>query len=860
MQKTSLPQGQGETKQSLTSRFPLVRVLFPAFKNEHEQVTKASLRDACLQGDLGRLPPWVRSQAWKVLLSYLPPEKALWSTTVTMRRNDYLHFLSDFSQSTTSGESASTDRLLTQVYSDLMRCLDKHSEFLMRQTEAWSMYTMDNGDIHHRHQLLRRLDQINREYHDASSDRFTLYRDSASVPVIVTYRDRQWHSMLRILFVYAMLNPTIGYMQGMHEILLVLMRVFCAARDFPTKSIQPWEAKVLGLGNTNDTEADVFWCFSSLMGMFRKVFEYEQNNVSTLDQMRQVMVFTTMQSPEHWSGNGMSHCLRFLSARLRAEDPQLWLFLHANSLDPQLPYYSFRWIACLLAADLPSDVVANLWDVLLSETDESSNFDSNPHVEMLVHMCCAMLLTVRDQLLELRNLSGSDKDASPKLAVHRKNSHDVFYSCMQLLQSYPIQNARPIISLAFQMRQQTGARMLSERMNLNPRPRTRSDTHPRVNIQERLAATVQRSLHAPSHRSVSLDSKISPPAATPALVSRPKSVSTFSEQDEQPLITASPLEGSFSSSTSTQQAADPRSLLRRYTDAIQDSNAAASMSKAGTNIAAKALAWSSRAAQPSVSAAAVATKTEKTQERRKVQELAITSTKTHDVATNTWQDPQDRNDGPPELPIPTVVDSPNDRDTYRRAVGTVETPTAFVGSTSGVRNHQTTPIATYSSPTMDEDLSTSFSLPSVETASRLSEHVPLSLGPAAAPLASLDKDDALPQIRRSGGLIRSGAGLSLSHHASTSSTHSKHSLDMDQQSFGARRISSTHRLPSMAISQAHSPTANVTITAPDIFGAMLSPNNTRTSSPFTAAPSAPTTENLDSLLAEMRTNEWVKDT
>lgn len=83
---------------------------------------------------------------------------------------------------------------------------------------------------------------------------------------------------------------------------------------------------------------------------------------------------------------------------------------------------------------------------------------------------------------------------------------------------------------------------------------------------------------------------------------------------------------------------------------------------------------------------------------------------------------------------------------------------------------------------------------------------------------------------------------------------------MDQQSFGARRISSTHRLPSMAISQAHSPTANVTITAPDIFGAMLSPNNTRTSSPFTAAPSAPTTENLDSLLAEMRTNEWVKDT
>ena len=120
---------------------------------------------------------------------------------------------------------------------------------LLSQTESWSNYGLGNVEEHQRHSLLRRLEEINQRYRCAP-DRFTLYENKAVSPVSVTYRDYQWHSMLRILSVYAMLNPSIGYIQGMHEILLVLLRVFFAGRDHPAINIQPWESKVLGLGST----------------------------------------------------------------------------------------------------------------------------------------------------------------------------------------------------------------------------------------------------------------------------------------------------------------------------------------------------------------------------------------------------------------------------------------------------------------------------------------------------------------------------------------------------------------------------------------------------------------------------------
>ena len=66
----------------------LVRILFPAYVGD-EAVSKAFLRDACVQGELRHLPPWVRTQAWKVFIGYLPTDKAAWYDYLCTKRNDY---------------------------------------------------------------------------------------------------------------------------------------------------------------------------------------------------------------------------------------------------------------------------------------------------------------------------------------------------------------------------------------------------------------------------------------------------------------------------------------------------------------------------------------------------------------------------------------------------------------------------------------------------------------------------------------------------------------------------------------------------------------------------------------------------
>lgn len=47
-----------------------------------------SLRQLCLQG-VPENPDWLRAQAWKALLSYLPTEKRDWARTLKARRTEY---------------------------------------------------------------------------------------------------------------------------------------------------------------------------------------------------------------------------------------------------------------------------------------------------------------------------------------------------------------------------------------------------------------------------------------------------------------------------------------------------------------------------------------------------------------------------------------------------------------------------------------------------------------------------------------------------------------------------------------------------------------------------------------------------
>lgn len=78
----------------------------------------------------------------------------------------------------------------------------------------------------------------------------------------------------RVLFVYAKLNPGHGYVQGMNEIVGPIYYVFANDNE------DNWSGKLLNF-NVNlinfdnfleYSEADTFWCFTSLMSEIRDIY------------------------------------------------------------------------------------------------------------------------------------------------------------------------------------------------------------------------------------------------------------------------------------------------------------------------------------------------------------------------------------------------------------------------------------------------------------------------------------------------------------------------------------------------------------------------------------------------------------
>eukprot|EP01133_Synstelium_polycarpum_P017255 gene17255-20564_t len=161
-----------------------------------------------------------------------------------------------------------------------------------------------------------------------------------------------YEALRRILFIYAKLNPGIKYVQGMNEILGPIYYTFATDPDADCKE---------------HAEADSFYCFTNLMS------EIRDNFCKTLDK----------------SDSGVISSIKKLNQLLKSKDRQLWRDLEEKKLNPQ--FYSFRWICLLLSQEFELPDVLRLWDSLFSDP---YRFD------FLYYFCCAMLICVRNQLLE----------------------------------------------------------------------------------------------------------------------------------------------------------------------------------------------------------------------------------------------------------------------------------------------------------------------------------------------------------------------------------------------------------------------------------------------------------------------------
>lgn len=166
-------------------------------------------------------------------------------------------------------------------------------------------------------------------------------------------QDLHWEAVERILFVYAKLNPGVGYVQGMNELLAPIYYVF--AKDSHPES-------------QAHAEADAFFVFTILMSDVRDHF------VRSMDQDASTGINATMQR---------------MSQRLSWVDKPLWRDLKRKDIKEQ--YYAFRWITVLCSQEWDLPDVIRLWDSILA--DRGTQEDSNDmRFEFLLDFTVAMVM------------------------------------------------------------------------------------------------------------------------------------------------------------------------------------------------------------------------------------------------------------------------------------------------------------------------------------------------------------------------------------------------------------------------------------------------------------------------------------
>lgn len=235
--------------------------------------------------------------------------------------------------------------------------------------------------------------------------------------------DLHWESIERILFVYAKLNPGLGYVQGMNELLAPLYFVLAQDDDSDFRA---------------HSEADTFYCFVSLMSEARDLFERTHDHDQSDD-----------------AGRGINAVLSRFMDRLQFLDAELHDSMTNQQIEPT--YFAFRWFCCMLSQDFSLPDVIRIWDSIFAD-----RADVNPlRVGYLTDFCCALLINVREKLL-----------------------YQAFADNIKLLQHYPQQDIGPVLSLTLQLRgRQPTSNNNSSSKKFNPiaglkLPTFASTTHP----------------------------------------------------------------------------------------------------------------------------------------------------------------------------------------------------------------------------------------------------------------------------------------------------------------------------------------------------------------------------------------------
>ncbi|RPA89109.1 RabGAP/TBC [Choiromyces venosus 120613-1] len=203
------------------------------------------------------------------------------------------------------------------------------------------------------------------------------------------------NSLLNTLFIYCKLNADVSYRQGMHEIVaIILWVVACDAISLATGADEKEESKEEEGGKLVADENVMIECLDH---------RFIEHDTFSLFQvvMRSAKAWYELgeEAPSSVKGRGRSenrasspivekskYIHEYL---LMAVDPELAEHLKALDVLPQV--FLIRWIRLLFGREFPFEELLEVWDALFAE---------DPNLQLVDHICVAMLLRVRWQLME----------------------------------------------------------------------------------------------------------------------------------------------------------------------------------------------------------------------------------------------------------------------------------------------------------------------------------------------------------------------------------------------------------------------------------------------------------------------------
>jgi len=225
-------------------------------------------------------------------------------------------------------------------------------------------------------------------------------------PELEYFRKRRTQAMLTdILHVYCKLHQDIGYRQGMHEILGVILETLdLDSLNSPSQGNPGLIHQVL---SRDHLEHDAFSLFSLLMKPMNHWYDPNlsiplgdlANSQTTPltsvgfipSQLAGIHPVTNASSPHHLLVHPIvERCASIFHVYLKHADPQLWAHLDKLEIEPQL--WGIRWLRLLFTREFTYQESLLLWDGIFAQDGAS--------LRLADFVCIAMLLRIREGLLD----------------------------------------------------------------------------------------------------------------------------------------------------------------------------------------------------------------------------------------------------------------------------------------------------------------------------------------------------------------------------------------------------------------------------------------------------------------------------